>query len=117
MFALAKEYIAKGWHSGCQFAVNAQGASVCPTSSEAVAWDLEGAVYAASRKLCLSDAEGDWSPGSALDLSHGARETMRAHLQRRGKVGPTQGPVTWNMRPGRTVEDVLNLLDDLVAGK
>jgi len=99
----ARSSIVKGWLRKGPLAVDTNGVPVAPQSSEAVAWDLMGSVYAASHNL---------PEGGPRSLVH--REAMEALRMQVPHLKAQQLSV-FNDASGRTKEEIIEIFDRAIS--
>lgn len=103
----ARERIAQGWTTG-ELARDSRGTPVNPWSPSATCWCISGAVAAGVQP------EGSFpvvAAGHSLAIYLRALDQLQAVAGRDG----LPFPVAWNDHQGRTLDDVLALLDQALA--
>jgi len=96
----AADLVEEGWARRC-FACDTWGASVEPTSGLAVAWCPLGAIDRASLELGFPDEE----------CANAAETILTAEILRLGH----HSLPTWNDEPGRTADEVTDLMREAAA--
>ena len=95
----ARAFIVRGWVQG-PLAVDSTGLAVPPHSSNAVAWDMMGSIYAAGKEA-----------GPHPQQHREAMEAIRMQIP----PMPTMQLSTFNDASGRTKEEILDVFDKAIA--